>query len=424
MKALFPDTNVYLHCRRLNEIDWLELFNTDACHIVVPKVVIGELDKHKNSHPNSTIQKRARGIIQQLEQWFGVDNTVRLGVTIEPYLGSIAGYEQDNLDFTLNDDRLIAYMLSYVEANPSVETILVTTDLGIKLTAGMFGISVVKLPDQYVLEPAASKEKKEKRELERRVQKLEAAQPNLSVAFVNQASCVTLSVKHHPMLTDEHVTGYLSQLQVDFPFRGIPDDPAARLAMSAYGLTTDIDRYNKELKVFFQKCEAYFRECWEYRTRKTLQGVLNFCIFNTGTAPAEDMDIYLDIPRNNFILYDADNAPIEPERPRPPREPSSFMDWIPDCGDLTDYASLINHATLADEFELISIEQSNTEGYEVRFHANRCKHGVPVQLPPLFVEFSDYDQAKGFLIKYTLHAANLPEPVQGQVNVKVTKADQ
>ena len=49
MKYLFLDTNVYLHYIDFEQIDWKKLIDSDFT-IVVPPIVIREIDKHKDNN--------------------------------------------------------------------------------------------------------------------------------------------------------------------------------------------------------------------------------------------------------------------------------------------------------------------------------------------------------------------------------------
>lgn len=53
------DTNVYLHCRRPDEVPWQKVLDLDPrlpITIVVPPVVIRELDRHKWQHPSQKVR--------------------------------------------------------------------------------------------------------------------------------------------------------------------------------------------------------------------------------------------------------------------------------------------------------------------------------------------------------------------------------
>lgn len=83
VKVLFLDTNVYLHCRSVEEIDWLQLIGADSVEIVVPRVTLHELDKQKNSHASSKLRERARSVLKKLEAWLAnEDQEIRPGVKV------------------------------------------------------------------------------------------------------------------------------------------------------------------------------------------------------------------------------------------------------------------------------------------------------------------------------------------------------
>src|ERR1039457_5839405 len=66
MTYLFVDTNVLLHYRRIEEIDWLKLSKSPEVVIVLCPAVIRELDHHKVSHPQNKFRQRAQAIITSL----------------------------------------------------------------------------------------------------------------------------------------------------------------------------------------------------------------------------------------------------------------------------------------------------------------------------------------------------------------------
>src|SRR5438445_799481 len=45
--TLFPDTNLFLHCKAIKEIDWPAVAGTKPVKLIVCMQVVKELDKHK-----------------------------------------------------------------------------------------------------------------------------------------------------------------------------------------------------------------------------------------------------------------------------------------------------------------------------------------------------------------------------------------
>ena len=62
---LFPDTNVFIQCRSLKEVDWSEWRHYAKIHLIVCQPIQREMDKHKN-RGSDRVAKRARKNVFQL----------------------------------------------------------------------------------------------------------------------------------------------------------------------------------------------------------------------------------------------------------------------------------------------------------------------------------------------------------------------
>lgn len=56
---LFPDTNLFIQCKSLNELDWSEWANFSEIHLIVCRPVLREIDNQKN-RGNGRVSRRAR----------------------------------------------------------------------------------------------------------------------------------------------------------------------------------------------------------------------------------------------------------------------------------------------------------------------------------------------------------------------------
>jgi hypothetical protein len=59
--AAFLDTMIYLHYRPVAEIDWQRVLDTARVDILVPRITVRELDRHKNTHASSRIHEPSHG---------------------------------------------------------------------------------------------------------------------------------------------------------------------------------------------------------------------------------------------------------------------------------------------------------------------------------------------------------------------------
>src|SRR5260221_8443320 len=150
MTYLFVDTNILLHFRRLEEIDWLRLAKAQTAAVMLAPVVIRELDQHKDSHPQQKLRKRAQEVTAHLYEKLrsGKAAELRDHVTLQ-YVAHepTINFAAHQLQPQVNDDCLIASVLESSLARAGDEFHLVSSDLGIILKAQAHGISAIH-PDE------------------------------------------------------------------------------------------------------------------------------------------------------------------------------------------------------------------------------------------------------------------------------------
>src|SRR6266446_2860742 len=172
MTYLFVDTNVLLHYRRLEEIDWLSLSKSKEVVIVLCPAVIRELDRLKVGHPQSKFRRRAQEIIAILHsKHSGVDSElIRASVRLE-FLA-----EDPSIDFSahklrleLDDDWLIASILEWRRKRPGDEIRIVSADLGVSIKAKAHGILALAPREADKLAEELDADEKRLKKLQRRV---------------------------------------------------------------------------------------------------------------------------------------------------------------------------------------------------------------------------------------------------------------
>jgi hypothetical protein len=139
---------------------------------------------------------------------------------------------------------------------------------------------------------------------------------------------------------------------------------------------------------------------------------------NRGTAPANDIDIFLYFP-DGFELYDKESLPPIPSEPEPPEKPG-----------VSRLGSMVAQLQPAMwNFQMPKVGPTNvsaplirkTESYEVRIHVGQQKHNLEQPVASLYAIFESYEAARSFGFHYTLVAANLPKPIEGDLHVIVKK---
>lgn len=76
MKYLLLDTNVYLHYIDFEQVDWAAIVGDKEYAILVPFIVIKEIDKYKDG-PKNKIKTRARAVSSKFGSYFLDDSCER-----------------------------------------------------------------------------------------------------------------------------------------------------------------------------------------------------------------------------------------------------------------------------------------------------------------------------------------------------------
>lgn len=156
-KQIVLDTNVLLHCNLFTDIPWQRLAGGRQARIILPLVVIDELDKLKQGAGRDG--KRAGVVIRHLRTLATTSPTseevfpVRENVTWQ-YLEEPPKYVRR----ASNDDEIVR-QCTYIEA-VSGEVLLFTRDFGMQIRCRVAGIRSEVVPQEFALDRqgASSKE--------------------------------------------------------------------------------------------------------------------------------------------------------------------------------------------------------------------------------------------------------------------------
>lgn len=442
MKVFF-DTMMFLHYKSPDQLDFGGIFGPPPHTIVIPRITLRELDKHKNTHKSGRIQERARNVLKKIERWTA-GAEVRPGVSAE-FVSAMPAvdYAKLGLNPDWSDDLLIAAVLQYKVDHATESVVLVTQDSGPRLTASHLNIRVQTLPDEYRLPQEPDPIELENRELAKTIATLQNARPKLILTFAGSVgsdghACFTLPLP--PASEDEAIAQKLEELRKKWPKQHPPEaaPPAAsphqaRLALivqraSAGSIAPippdEYERYNRDVDEYMKAYDRYLRDTWEAQVAMKRSIRFEIQVQNIGNAPAEDVDILLHFP-DGFRLCSEDGLPGRPEAPRPPKKPRSGfetiaerMSFMPDLGLM--HADM-GRATLPVFKMPRAFAIERTGSYDVKDHFSRIKHGDGAVLPEMFLTFDSYASACSFKCQYTIRPANLPGAITGELHFVIEK---
>lgn len=441
---LFLDTMVFLHYRSIDEIDLFKLFESSDLTVVIPRITLRELDRHKVSVHSRRIQGRARMALKKIERWSN-GGQVRKGIsaTFFPKLPTF-DYSLYGLNPEWSDDILIGTILQYKLENPDEQVVLVTQDTGARMTASHLGIRVFALPDEFQLAVEPDPLEEENRELSRQIEKLRKGIPRIVVAFAEDQdakSHAVFTVSPPPPSVEGQISRKIQELRLKFPKHKRPNEDSVpqedssalypstssllRLHEGVFGTFNRIppeeyQRYNNEIDNYVVAYEEFLRSSWEYRAACLRTICFQIELRNEGFAPAEDVDAQFHFP-DGFTLTTEDERPAPPGEPATPRKPRTRSEEMADRVRLVERG--IPHTLLDSMFtppSAFSLRRTNS--YEIRDHFSRIKHGDTVALPRLHLTFDSFESAKSFTCRYVVRPANLPEPLQGELSFVIKQA--
>ncbi|MCY3571766.1 MAG: PIN domain-containing protein [Chloroflexi bacterium] len=400
---LFPDSNVFLQCKALQEINWRSceaLAEFEEIHLLVSLPVMNEIDKLK-SRGNDRLGRRARkanGIIRDLVLSDSpqrivrpTDPTVTLAevTSIRPTPGF--------LDYEIADNRILGCVDAYRSAHDDRDVRFLTHDTGPMATARNQGVPLVPVPDGWLSDPEPSVAERRAAQLEAEVKRLEQKQPRFDIQFLGthdnklRGQCPTAR-----SLTDSEISHLLGQLRSRFP--GSKDSE------------------------WLKDCEEMLANLHTSLQHLSERPLVEIAVENHGTVPAKDAlieivglgPILLCVPLDDDDSYRA----YRRERIRLPSPPSLF--------DRRMFGSSIH---LPMDYSKLPPRDPNTFYYKpnrpmepvetITLECQQWRHETETEyfVAEIYLE-SERPTIEG-TIECRIHAENLPNPAISHVTVQI-----
>lgn len=323
---LFPDTNLFIQCKTLEELDWSAWKDYSELRLIVSKPVLREID-HLKKKGNDRVGKRSRSASSMFREIIDSSRDYKLVRPSNPCVKLFVEMQydfsealKDRLNYDERDDQLLGTIHRFAEANPDADVRLLTHDTTPMFTAKSLGLRFMAIPDEWLLPPESSEAEKQISSLKSEISRLQKSEPSFEIRSLNsEGNEVELyegSYIWFKPLTDAEVDSLMQRLQERFPLerdfgvqeRAEREKPGA--VGHILGMTQEfIPATNEEIAKY--RDEAYLQ--WVDQCRKTLRelsGALQratpvptftFRACNTGRRPAKDALVTLEA-RGNFAI--------------------------------------------------------------------------------------------------------------------------
>ncbi len=406
---LVIDTTVPLHYKSIDQIDWSDISGGKIPTIYVPLVVIEELDKQKDQHKLRKMRERARKALALIYENTDENLSGRLRNNVQLVVESKdpeIDWDDLNLDKNKPDHRVIASALSL--ASDSNQVAVVQRDYGIKLTLRRLKLQSIELPTELQLEDALDESDREIKELRLENERLKSQFPKLCLESGEKSNRGLIVVDPElPSYSTTEQEEILERLREKYPL----------IKMENIRSTGKQRKdYNDDLYTFYEEHLNWIVKTRDFKNKRSLLMPLGLWVANTGSCPAQDVDVEVRFP--NFVSVSLDENTLSlPPKPKPPKciplDPNPTFAYDPVSFDPSPLKYSINSPPEASIYE-------DERGTCVTMHWDSIKHDYcHLILPVPHVQFESYESLKGFQLKYWISAANLPSASEGTFDVEV-----
>jgi hypothetical protein len=380
--SLLLDTNVFLHYRSLEEIDWLAVTDKRHVTLVVAPIVVRELNKHKDNPRSKKLRDRASSALRKLRNWKQLTSEIRPGVALY-FIASDpqTDFAKYGLVRDIADDWLVATALQRIAENPSESLAMATADLGLEIKASPY-LPCVEIPEEFKLPDEETAEERQIRDLERAVRDLQNAIPSVTLIFADGSESVELNCYEEIIPTDFDMEVLLSKDVEEHPkLPAIQSNPVS-MADARIGFASLNKTYNEELEEYFKQRRSFYTKLEKFGRWYANTAEISFSAINNGGVPAEDLDINLHFPDGFEVLEEKKllEMPEEPDLPQTPEEKMRSRFDLPSLYYPTSAQADYRIPSLAPRnVQLQSVKK--TKSHDVAVHIRRLKHQSSEKLP-------------------------------------------
>ena len=309
---LFVDTNLFIQCRGLYELDWSEWEDFSEVHLIVCLPVQREIDKQK-IRGNNRVGRRARDTYSSLFRAIATgEKEYELIKEVQPqvklFLESPSRPDPElasSLDYGRPDDEIIGCLHRFAKDHPDFDVRLLTHDTGPMMTARGLGLSVAPIRNEWVLPPENNDEEREIARLRQEAVQLKKAEPQFDIKCVDGegADIDVLEVVHRiygPLSEDDisHCMNLLEQMRpIETEFNRRDPMPIALSVTRVFGQQWYFEPASEEAIRNYRDHQypEWIDDCreWLINVHETLQREEGFPFFrfevtNVGARPGKD----------------------------------------------------------------------------------------------------------------------------------------
>ena len=468
---IFPDTNLFVQCHPLANLDWSYWADPDELRLVICRSVQRELDYIKNGTNDRAV--RARRVLQMVRTILRGANDHVLVKRSQPVvklllaeLGPPSDELRKVLDYSKPDDELIGHAHRYSSEHPEAEVFILTHDTGVMATAMNVELAYREIPDDWLIGSQRDSADPETTRLRARIKDLELQEPRVELKFLDNCymrqGMIEIEYPVYEPMSQAEIDSCMRTIRNRFPMKTefSSDEPKEQKPTSFLAWTAamkgtytpatedEIRRYqDQEYPRWLRSCESFLSDL--HSTLQAQQACPYFELeaSNAGSRPAEDVLVRF-IAQGEFQIYVEPVLDPEPpggqqvsprEFPKPPVAPAGR--W---AGPFGDFGSLANRMAdigrsittpLPGEYPILAAplvpQPHDPNGFYFKpqrptdptdsfsLECEQWRHKADVETFDGMICFDlNKEQIDGEIV-CEIHAANLSSPLRSVVRVRI-----
>lgn len=463
---IFPDTNVFLQCRALNEVPWSEITQAEEIELLIGAPVQDEIDRLK-SDGNLRRARRAReanslfrGALASAGESVTVrESEPRVTLRFAPLLPP-KRETPETLDLARADDRLLDEVMHYRRIEPSAK--ILSNDTGMMLRARRHGVLLIAVPESWLLPPEKDERERQIEALRAEVAGLRNTEAVLSLSLADEQGrpieAIGGPIPLYPDLAVTEIAGLIDAIRRCHPeaksFSSAtvpptnPELPALRLPLESMfprraPSTEQIARYHKEYEVWIGKVHKLLEQLGSSLNIRPRIRKIQLTLSNTSARPADEVLLELKMHGNATLLAavgndvpalvkQAEKLPVEVLLPHPPTPPKGEnlyetlargfgpRDWATKLRtSMPDYSGFRSSLPRRDRHEFYRREDDEKPTAETSFACAEFRHQRAPEVFALWI----FIPLQSEIVKARVHirasARNMRTPVDLHVSIDV-----
>jgi hypothetical protein len=404
---IIVDTNMFLHFRRLDELDWCELSGAAHCSVVVAPVLMRELERAKVHNPNAKLRERAKDAVAWLASKIENEDPIALREEVTLIFDEqepLIDFAEHRLSRDIADDHLIASALDW-GMRSGHDVAIASADSGLALKLRSRPIHFLQPAEKWRLPDAVDVERAELRELRRELDRERMRRPSLTVQFIEGGTTIEAAPDpvERPRSAEELRASLPPMTLKDYTALDNRTEPGVRVYEHE-----PVDQYNKELEEYFAEYDLFLgrHSDWAEQEGRTIE--LSFVLANAGGRPASNIDVRLNFPTHVTTIAES-RGPDEPDEPEPPVKP------VPQ--GRSRQSGKLMAIPIGPEMPSESAPKVSRDCRSVDYFVRQLKHDCAEELDPILVLFTSREEMKPFSIEVMI-TCNEGDKVSNRLIVK------